>query len=440
MGALLRAVPLQAVAASLVLVAGVTSGCNPAPITVPSDARTVDAAAFVAPPKARPEVAQTPQIDIEPPAEITAQETMVLPDGTKVTRTEKAEEAISPATQKPQTKVTQRTERDSVRVGQRWPIESLVGQINGRPIYADAFFAELEGRILAQASNPDQNAAKRAVRALVESRFDQLVNNELIIAEAQSRVTPEMQQGVLAWLRNMQETSIAQRGGSRSQAEQLLREETGMSMEEFLESQKERGLIGDLLQRRVKPRVIVSWRDMEREYDLHRAELAPDPVYNLGRIALFKDRQAAEIEQVKSMLAAGKTFQEIVAALKVANQGNWMQVKLVNGQMQISTLADEVAAAVRPLKPGQVSPPVESRTQVTWYTVISEEVPQARTLFDPQVQLLIRGQLTNRRDMEARAEYIESLRSRWMSDDIQKMQLRLIQLAMARYFDPARTR
>ena len=400
----------------------------------------MDPSAFVAPPKTRPEVVQVPQADIEPPAEITEQETMVLADGTKVTRTQKAEEAISPATQKPQTKVTQRTEQDSVRVGQRWPIESLVGQINGRPIYADAFFAELEGRILAQASNPDQNAAKRAVRAIVESRFDQLVNSELMIAEAQSRVTPEMQQGVMAWLRNMQETSIAQRGGSRSQAEQLLRDETGMSMEEFLESQKERGLIGDLLQRRVKPRVIVSWRDMEREYDLHRAELAPDPVYNLGRITLFKDRSAAEIEKVKSMLAAGKTFQEVVAALKVPNEGRWMQVKLVDGKMQIDTLSDDVAAAVRPLKPGQVSPPVETRTQVSWYTVISEEVPQARTIFDPQVQLLIRSQLTNRRDMEARAEYIESLRSRWMSDDIQKMQLRLIQLAMARYFDPARTK
>jgi hypothetical protein len=271
---------------------------------------------------------------------------------------------------------------------------------------------------------------------LVRRAFRQQVESELILAEAESRLSPEMKQGLLAWLRDMQESAIAQRGGSRAAAEESLRDELQMSVEEFVEFQKNRELTRDILRRKVEPRVVVSWRDVERLYSQRRQAYAPDPEYRLGRIRLLKDVQADKIDAAKRMFAEGKPFQEVAAAVGMPDGGFWRSVAAADGQMRVEDLADDLQAVLRPLKPGEVSAPYEQRSSVQWFAVLGVETPPSVSIFDPELQLTLRGELQATQERIEQGRYIQSLQKRWLGASIQKMELRLVQMARERYLDP----
>jgi hypothetical protein len=420
-------------------VAALCGGCAPDIGPIPAEPRPVDLRAFSSTSAARPEVVEVPGADFEPPEVATEVEAVRMADGETSARSTTVERAVNPATSTPQTKAVARGSAQTLRVGQRWPIESLVGQINGRPIYAEEFFRPIEDRILVLAARPDQAAAKLELRQIVNQRFNNLINSELVIAEAQSRLSPDMQKGVFAWLRDMQERTIAQSGGSRSQAEEQLREQTGLGVEEYIQQRKNYELSLDLLRRKVDPRVIVSWRDVERLYDFNRAQYAPEPVLKLGRIRLLKSAQTDKIEECKRLLAEGRPFSEVATTLGMPDGGFWRDVRVGPDGMQISDLTDDLVAALRPLKIGEVAGPIEQRTHVVWVSVLSEVAPKIVSIFDPAVQLSLRAQLFDSRRAEAQQKYIMGLRSRWLSTEIQKMEFRLLTIALTRYFDPSRS-
>ncbi|MFM1833279.1 MAG: hypothetical protein RLZZ461_1595, partial [Planctomycetota bacterium] len=84
---------------------------------------------------------------------------------------------------------------ETVAPGVAYPVEGLVGQINGRPVYADEFLLPLEDRLLRIVAELPLAQAVREMDLLIARRFDEYVNSELIIAEAESRLTAEQQQG-----------------------------------------------------------------------------------------------------------------------------------------------------------------------------------------------------------------------------------------------------
>ena len=74
--------------------------------------------------------------------------------------------------------------------GQTWPVEGLVGQVNGRPVFADAFFNPIEDRLIAIAAMPDRAEARRALVAVVSREFKETVDSELVVADAESQLSP----------------------------------------------------------------------------------------------------------------------------------------------------------------------------------------------------------------------------------------------------------
>ncbi len=385
-----------------------------------------------------PEVVATPMPDVEDPKVVRNDDVDTGSDGTTVERTSTEITAVDPATSKEETITVAETKARTLRVGQRWPVESLVGQINGRPIFAEEIFRQIEAAVLLAAQEPNPENARKQVDALVRNAFRQQVESELILAEAESRLSPEMKQGLLGWLRDLQETTIAQRGGSRATAEEALREEMQMSVEEFVEFQKNRELTMDVLRRKVAPRVVVSWRDVERLYAARRSAYAPDPVYRLGRIRLSKDTQADKVETARRMLAEGKPFPEVADAVGMPEHGLWRTVKLADGRMNLSDLTEDLQKAIAPLAPGKVSEPVEQRTSIAWYSVIGEDAPPSVSIFDRDLQLSLRGELNATQERIEQARYIQSLQKRWLGTSIAKMELRLVQIARERYLDPLR--
>jgi hypothetical protein len=413
-----------------------TGGCTGSP-ELTQDVHDVEIDAFSrVPTGVIPEVVATPMPDVEPPSVTEIDHTVETADGAKFDR--KAEEitAVDPATQKKTTEVLDRGSSPALRVGQRWPVESLVGQINGRPIFAEEIFKQIEAAVLLAAQDPNPDNARAQVDAIVRKAFRQQVESELILAEAESRLTPEMKQGLLGWLRDLQESTIAQRGGNRTGAEESLRDEMQMSIDEFVKFRKNAELTGDLLRRKVQPRVVVSWRDVERLYTQRHSAYAPDPVYQLGRIRLNKESQADKIEVVKRMLAEKKPFTEIADAVGMPDHGAWQRVTVSGGRMNVSAMTDDIQRVLSPLVPGAVSEPLEQRTTVQWFSVIGSDQPPVLSIFDRDLQLSLRGELQGTQQRIEQARYIQSLQKRWLSASIAKMELKLVQIARERYLDP----
>lgn len=328
-------------------------------------------------------------------------------------------------------RAAQRAPLDESRI---WPVESLVGQVNGRPIYAEEFFEPIEDQLRVIAAGADRAQARRTLEAFVAQRFKAAVDSELVVAEAESKLSPEQQAGLFAWLRSLQEETIAQRGGIRAAAEESLQEEEGGSIEDFLRITRDTQLARRLLNERIEPRAIVSWRDVEQEYERRRGEFNPRPQIRIGRVRLSVETDAAAIERVKALVAEGKDFASIASELKVADGGLWNTFELPENGIAGLEFSDAIKARLEGLAEGAVSRPIESRDFVSWYAVLDIETPGSRSIYDPDVQLSIEDELRARRRIIERERYFESLRSRWVTDDISRIERKLIDIALQRYW------
>jgi hypothetical protein len=322
---------------------------------------------------------------------------------------------------------------ESVAIGVAYPVEGLVGQINGRPVYADEFLLPLEDRILRIFAELPLAQAVREMDILIARRFDEYVNSELIIAEAESRLSAEQQQGVLAWLRNVQEETITNRGGTRDAAAESIEDEFGVSIEEFMAQRRSLALGQDLLRKRVQPRAIVSWRDVVQAYRRQFAEFNPPAQVRLGRVRLNRERDAERIETIEAALADGADFAAIAALAEAPDGGAWIEIELPPGGLKETTLAASVQDRLDLAAPGTVGDPLDQGAFRTWFTVVAVDQPLGRSLYDPEVQLSLENQLSSMRFAQEQDRYISSLRDRWVADNLDRMLARLLTIARQRY-------
>ena len=403
----------------------------------PKDAVEVDSVAFSKgniPEHVNPVIVQIPDADLEPPKVETDDTTVDVANGNKVTTqtTEVVSTAPDGATM---TQKLPETIDAQLPVNQRWPVDSLVGQVNGKPLYASEFLKTREDRIITIAASPNRVQARDEVVRMISDAFDQYVNNLLIISEAEAMIPKEGQEGVLAWLKDLQEKEIANRGGSRADAQRSIEEEfPGTTIEEFMNRQKNQALAGDLLNRRIRPRTIVSWRDVERLYDVNSATYNPLPTIRIGRIAVMKSDQA-QVDKIKAEFAAGKSFSQVATDLGIADGAFWREIVIpVGGIDAVPDLVDEVKTRIKGLALNKVDVPTESKTQFIWMTLISSQQEPARSIFNTALQLQLRRQIENQRYGIEQQHYFAMLRTRWVASDLESMKLRLLSIVMTRYF------
>ncbi len=408
---------------------------------VPKDSRDISVTAFVkgqTPHDVRPSIVEVPASEFAPPTgEVDTVTSSTTPSGVDTTITTKGLTSTNPdgtpTTVPDGTKIG-----EALAPGQRWPVDSLIGQINGKPLYANDFLSTREDRIRTIVSGPDRAKAYQEFRQMLDDAFEQFVNNQLVISEAEGAIPDEAKEGLLAWMRDLQEKEIANRGGSRAEAQQSIEEEfPGTTIEEFMQRQKNEILASDLMRRRIRPRTIVSWRDIERLYTKNYLVYNPPPTLGLGRIAIMKT-DTVKVEQVKALFASGKSYSEVATELNLPNGGLWREMKLgpkgIDGE---ADLVDEMKERIKTLKEGVVDGPVEGRAQVTWMTLLPSKQAPARSIFDPTLQLQLRRQLENERFGMEQFHYLQSIRTRWIAEDLTAMRSRLVQFALERYWRSA---
>lgn len=323
---------------------------------------------------------------------------------------------------------------ENVDAGQAWPVDALVGQINGRPLFADQFFEPIADQLVAMAALPDRAVGREQFLRAVRGQFKATVDSELIVAEAESQLSAEQQQGLLAWLRSMQEATIAERGGTRSSAEASLEAERTQTMDDFLQERRDVALYGRLVNQRVEPRAIVSWREVLQAYDRDFKVYNPPAQIRVGLIRFDSTTEAAKVERMKALVAEGKTFAELAKEFEVAEAGLWKVFEMPAAGVEGLELSDAIRARLKDLEIGRASEPLQARGFTNWYAVISIDKPASRSVYDRELQIEITERLKNVRRTIERQRYIETLRSRWVTDDISEMEERLIAFALERYW------
>lgn len=370
-------------------------------------------------------VTEPPEVVIETEASIVGTEEVAETDESIITE--------SPDGTITETAVGAPVFNDDVAVGASWPVDGLVGQINGRPIFAAEFFLPFQDQLSSQIKLHGPLKGRAEIDRLVIENFQRYRDSELVIAEAESELTPAMQQGIFAWLGNVEDELTAERGGTRFAAEQSILDETGMTLEEFLQERKLYVLSDQLLRKRIEPRAIVSWRDIEQVYRSRLDIYRPAGSVQIGRIMLLKSRDGEKIELARAAFAEGNSFADVAGSNDIGG-GFWRAFTV--GEEGVATadgLSEKIKVSLSGKAINEASAPQESSKAVAWYAILGYDAPPSRSIFDPEVQLEIRNEIKGMRTILAREHYLKSLRRQWVTDDMDKMLLRLLKIAHERY-------
>ncbi len=193
-------------------------------------------------------------------------------------------------------------------------------------------------------------------------------------------------------------------------------------------------MVEELRRRKIDPRVIVSWRDIEREYLRRYDEFNPPAAVTLALIRLHTVDQAELIEQVQDRLSGGESFAAIAEELGFSGGGVWATFRMGPGGITDIDVTDQIKGVLAGLEEGRTSEPFAQGPSTLWLHVVSLQRPPARSLYeDPQVQRILRNEIHRRRGEEQWKRYINSLLEHGIDDELAVMEDRLYEIALQRY-------
>lgn len=326
-------------------------------------------------------------------------------------------------------------------------VESLVGQINGRPVFASEILDPLDGRLRqlgATAANP-QAWATGAVD-IIQRELNSRVYDELVLAEAKRNLTPEQKQGLFHFLDVMQSNLASTQKGSSIAADEALKESTGRGLREEAQDKLDQELIRKEMRDKVASRITVSWTDIKNEYDRSYEKYNPP---STAYFRMINTRDPNTATKIAEELEQGKPFAEVAAsALNAFNrpEGGALSGKFRVTQAETEYLANpQLNEVCRTLTVGQVVGPISYNARITepgrpaaapdmrtaWITLEKIETPPGVSLYDAQLE--ISSQLSARRQTEEVARYFDQLRKRGNITLEQTMTERLLKIATERY-------
>ena len=320
--------------------------------------------------------------------------------------------------------------------GDRVIVDSLVGEVNGRPIFADEFFTLIEDRLVQAAAQTTGMQRVQAFDTIIRGTLRLWVRNELFLADAEFALTEQQQRGLFAFMRSLKEQVIREQGrGTRYEAEQKLRREAvAGDIEDYLDERRELIVLDQLRREKIAPRVLVSWRDIEREYQRRFEEFNPPARVTLAKIALRAESQGELIQQVSQRLADGEAFAAIAEGLGRPDGGVWDTFNMGPGGItDLQDVNDTVRSQLEGLGEGQTTEAFVQGLSTLWLHIHKVERPEARSLYDRSVQRQLAQELSQRRSTEEWKRYERSLFEEGIYDELNDMALRLLEIALQRY-------
>jgi hypothetical protein len=321
-------------------------------------------------------------------------------------------------------------------------INAIVGQANGRPIVVSEFLDPLGPRLRALArekGRTKESWRQEAAQAINVKLYD-FIANEVLRAESISSLTPEMKQGLFAWIDRQQQKFQSENLGSLEIANQRLAAE-GKNFEQWKEEKEEETLIGYLLREKVYSRIQVTKRDSQLFYEQNYKKFNPDPKVYFRRISV-PTRNKELISEISNRLAAGIPFTAIAESELNAykrNEGGLDERDLEGEQADADFYNNKALnAAAQSLQPGQFAGPFEVAGDTEWLYLDRIE-RRSTSWYDAQLE--IENEIRGRRLTDGRNKYIDRLLKRASFTSVQEMTNRLLAIAEDRFYpkpSPAR--
>ncbi|MGQ0627156.1 MAG: peptidylprolyl isomerase [Phycisphaerales bacterium] len=317
-------------------------------------------------------------------------------------------------------------------------VDSLVGQINGKPIYASRFLSELDKRLSAEAERLKyaRDPWRRSAAEIIGGELRRQVQDDLLLAEARAALSPEERQGLIFFVNRLRENITSSYQGSEILADEELRKE-GLSLEGKVTREQQDILVRTLFQRYVGPRVNPSFRDVQRAYDRNFIKYNPVPVAKLRMIWVPADgKHDAEVAQVNDLLAQGKPFAE-VASMPLnqfgSKDGGLTPEKQLSKPYAEMRLFEDAALndAAHKLSPGTYTGPFDYPRVKAWMYLESITQAPGRPLED--VQLEIMSELRSEKFNSEANRFFMRLRERASVTNEVEMITTLVTIAEERY-------
>ncbi len=322
--------------------------------------------------------------------------------------------------------------QEPIEAGEQVVVDSLIGQVNGRPIFADEFFEPIEAQLTAASQRLNKGQFNQEALRIVTGHLEEVVLNELFLAEAEASLSSEERKGIFGFMRYLQERTLSEAGGIEQEARKRLALQD-LTLEQYLELEKNRALIQKLIMEKIRPRVIVSWRDIEREYERRIEEFNPPAQVTLLRIRLNSESDATRIEEVKTRLLQGDPFEDIATDIGDVDGGRWRTIQMGGAETDEVALSSEFIDRLGEIKVGTTTEPFELSSSTWWLHVAEVDQPPARSIYDPGVQRMLSDHLHSVRFNEEFMHYRSKLFQRGIFDELNEMRDRLMAVAILRY-------
>jgi hypothetical protein len=315
------------------------------------------------------------------------------------------------------------------------PMDAMVGQVNGKPIYASTIFKAIGEDVFVRLGQETprlefKNKAKELIDADLKSR----VVNQLLLAEAEKGLGEREQMGLAGYLVSERERLLAKYGGGvQAIAEENLKKEKGKTLDEEVESIRQRQLTQKFLQEKIFPKIHINRKDVERYFQDHIKEFQQDPSVTLRLLVAPNDKVA---EQVEKDLAAGKPFDQVAKEYSVfrAEQGGLMEPYKTSLENFKGLRWDELNAQVQKLKEGQVTPRTKIDIGYAWVKLDKLELGERQELKDVFLQL--ENTLRAARFQQLTHKYTNDLLTNGNYTPLDQMSKSLLEVAMTRFARP----
>lgn len=319
----------------------------------------------------------------------------------------------------------------------QYTVDAMVGQVNGKPIYASAIFRGIgEAQLQRLGQSLPRLAFREQAQRLIVTDLKSRVTNAVILAEAERGLSEQEQLGLLGFLKQEREKILANFGaGSAAVAEDKLLEEKGIGIEDELERRRQELLTQKYLREKLYPKVHVTRREVERYYNDHYDEFNPSPTATLRLILARTENKADQIEQA---LAGGENFDDVAAEYSDfrKQQGGLMQPTQLEGPLAESSLLSwpQLNEKVRKLSEGEHTDRTKIDAGYGWVKLEKLEGGEEKSLQD--VYLQIENGLRNRKFSTLSRKYTQQLLENGNYTPVDQMVIALLDVAMARYARP----
>ena len=310
-----------------------------------------------------------------------------------------------------------------------YQVAGMVGQVNGKPIYARSIFKDVHERLTDLGTRLPAATFRQQASALLQGRLRQIVMDALVLGEAEKQLNEQSQMGILHYLKEERKKLIRELGrGSEELANQKSRMTSGMTLDQRISEKRNQVIVQNYLRDKLWPKINVSRKDVERYYHDHFDQFNPPKTRTIHMIRTNDDNVANHIDKA---LTDGRNFLD-VAGDNVLNPRDWEKKGLFGEDIKGKPFGlDALNDATLALNEGEHTRRLKIGSMHTWVYIAKLQQAQTRSLRESQLEIenILKQQQYNRYT----EEYQQRLMDEGSYNDIREMHAKLLDICMSIY-------